>query len=162
MEIVDYILEFSKVIVSWQVTAVLIAMILRKEIKELFARLTKIHGFGGEFEFAQQAPPKELEKLKREIETKTNNIDKRLLEVAAIFEYWWNTYNHHGASISEAFRNFIESDKAIVKYGVSYEEYKELAEILKRKGYKIEFVIPQEAFEMQKTISRNRIMHYER
>jgi hypothetical protein len=52
------------------------------------------------------------------------------------------------------------ADKAIVEYGIDYEEYKELAEILNNRGIKIDYIIPESAFREQFELSRERIRKY--
>ena len=90
-----------------------------------------------------------INEIKKEFEKIVSIKDPKLLDVASKFEYWLKNYNHYGASHSESFRNFITNDKALVNYGVTYDEYKTLAEILKQKGMEIEYIIPEKAYNEQ-------------
>lgn len=160
MELSEIIIEIVKIVFGWPVIILFIILLLRKELIEVIKRIGKAKFGSTEFEFMPKPPGEKLNKIRKDIETKLPHKDPRLMQVAARFEYWLKTYDHHGDSPSESFRAFILADKAIVEYGINYEEYKQLAEILKNRGVKIDFIIPESAFNEQFELSRVRIRKY--
>lgn len=154
------IIEILKIVLGWPVIILFIIFLLRKQLVQLIERIGKAKVGSTEFEFVPEPPSEKLSEIKRDIEKKVNGKDPRLLQVAVRFEYWLNTYDHHGDTPSESFRKFITADKAIVEYGVTYDEYRQLSEILRDRGIKIDYVIPESAFRDQFELSRERIRRY--
>ena len=70
---------------------------------------------------------------------KTQSVSKRFID-------WLNRYDHHGESSTESFKTFIIADKCLVEYGVNYEEYLAVAEIIRRSDIKIDWIIPKDTF----------------
>jgi hypothetical protein len=145
MKTEDYI-EILKILLGWPFITMIIVLLIRKEMPPIINKLTKAKFGGTEFEFKPEPPPEKINEIKKEFEKIVSIKDPKLLDVASKFEYWLKNYNHYGASHSESFRNFITNDKALVNYGVTYDEYKTLAEILKQKGMEIEYIIPEKAY----------------
>ena len=142
MKTEDYI-EILKILLGWPIIAIVIVLLIRKEIPLIINKLTKAKFGGTEFEFKPEPPPEKINEIKKEFERTVTIKDPKLLEVASKFEYWLKKYNHHGASHSESFKNFITDDKALVNYGITYNEYKTLSDILKQSGIEIEYIIPE-------------------
>ncbi len=154
------VIEILKIIFGWPVIALIIVLLLRKPIIELLRKIGKAKFGSAEVEFNPPPDATKLNEIKNDIATKVLEKDPKLLQVAARFEYWLKNYDHHGDSPTESFRKFIIADKAIVEYGINYEEYKQLAEILSNRGVKIDYVIPEPAFREQFELSRERIRRY--
>jgi len=56
-------------------------------------------------------------------------------------------YDHRDDTPSESFKTFIVNDRCIVEYGVSYDEYNEVAENVKALGHAVEWLIPKDTFD---------------
>lgn len=78
-------------------------------------------------------------------------------DVSKKFDHWMKHYDHHADSHSESLKEFIASDSCITTCGVSYAEYVALALKAKDMGYKIEWVVPQETFDLLLAQFRTRI-----
>ena len=55
-------------------------------------------------------------------------------------------YNHYNTAISDDFENFITYDQSIIDHGLTYDEYRELSEVLATKGYAIEWIVPEDTY----------------
>jgi hypothetical protein len=77
-------------------------------------------------------------------------------DVARRFHSWMVRYNHHGDTPSESFKSFIFYDRCIVEYGVSYEEYREVAERVKSMGHAVDWVVAKETFDLLVEESKGR------
>ncbi len=79
-------------------------------------------------------------------------------EIARRFDHWMTEYDHRNDTVSESFKSFIVADRSIVEYGLSYDEYMQLQDVLKGMGYAIEWVVPTDTFEFLVEESRTRIL----
>jgi Ion channel len=71
---------------------------------------------------------------------------KKVDDAARRFDQWMKHFNHGDKSVAESFQSFIYCDPCIVEYGISYEEYVQLAHVVKQMGYSIEWMIERDTF----------------
>ncbi len=79
-------------------------------------------------------------------------------DVARRFHNWMERYNHFDETPSESFKTFIVSDSCIVEYGVSYDEYKEVAEKVKAMGHAVDWLVPKDTFDFLVQASKNQYL----
>ena len=84
----------------------------------------------------------------KSIEELLNKIDTAKVQaVARRFLDWLDRYNHHSDTPTESFKTFIVASKCIVEYGVTYDEYVSVAEVVKESDVEIDWIIPTDTFE---------------
>jgi len=79
-------------------------------------------------------------------------------DVARRFHGWMERYDHHDETPSESFKTFIVADRCIAEYGVSYDEYKEVAEKVKGLGHAVEWLVPKDTFDFLVEESKRRLL----
>ncbi len=79
-------------------------------------------------------------------------------DVARRFHQWMERYDHGDDTASESFKTFIVADPCIAEYGVSYDEYKQVAEKVKSLGYDVNWLVPKDTFCFLVEVSKRRIL----
>jgi len=57
-----------------------------------------------------------------------------------------------------SFKTFIVADRCIAEYGVSYDEYKEVAEKFRSLGHGVDWLVPKDTFDFLVEERRSRIL----
>jgi hypothetical protein len=79
-------------------------------------------------------------------------------DVARRFQEWMERYDHRDETPSESFKTFIVADRCIAEYGVSYDEYTEVADKVKSLGHAVEWLVPKDTFDFLVKVSRRHIL----
>ena len=79
-------------------------------------------------------------------------------DIARRFHEWMERYDHGDDTPSESFKTFIVADRCIAEYGVSYDEYKEVAEKVQALGHAVEWLVPNDTFDFLIEESKRRIL----
>lgn len=78
-------------------------------------------------------------------------------DVARRFHEWMERYDHRDETPAESFKSFLVADRCVADYGVSYEEYKDVAEKINDLGHRVARPVPKDAFDFLVEESRRRI-----
>ena len=87
--------------------------------------------------------------------TDTQNMSK-INDAAERFDYWMKKYDHKDDTHSESFKNFITHSDFIIESGMSYVEYQMLGGKIKKMGYLIEWIVPEDTYESLVSLASKR------
>jgi hypothetical protein len=115
---------------------------IEQKLDRLTSVVLSLQGLG---ETAAPQPP--TERTPAPSPAATSVSSGKAQAIARRFIDWLKRYDHHGDTSTESFKSFIVADKCIVEYGTTYAEYVAVAELVRKSGVDIDWIIPADTFE---------------